>query len=83
MGLDQSLYIVDMSKEDATPRYEIMYFRKFNALQGWMEDLYRSKGGTEEFNCVAVELTGEDLNRLYDDLNNNRLEPRSGFFLWL
>ena len=35
---------------------EIAYWRKHNALHGWMEKLYRKKGGTEEFNCVPLEL---------------------------
>ena len=45
------------------------YWRKFNHLQGWMEDLYREKGGIKEsFNCCTVRLELEDLARLEADL---------------
>lgn len=60
---------------------EVAYWRKFNALHGWMEDLYRAKGGTaESFNCKPVRLTLEDLNKLQSDMANNLLQPRNGFF---
>lgn len=57
------------------------YWRKFNALQGWMERLYYEKGGTDEsFNCSTVRVDKEDLDRLEDDMLNNRLKPVQGFF---
>ena len=44
---------------------EIAYWRKFNHLHGWMENLYREKGGQENiFNCRTVRLELEDLERL-------------------
>jgi hypothetical protein len=45
-----------------------------------MEKLYRDKGGEEEFNCRAVRLTLEDLNKLENDIKGNRLPDTKGFF---
>jgi hypothetical protein len=59
---------------------ELAYWRKFNALHGWMEDLYHSRGGSETFNCVDLRLYEEDLDELETVLNNNNLIPREGFF---
>ena len=60
---------------------KLFYWRKFNALHGWMEDLYRQKGGSKEsFNCTTVRLTANDLDRLEMDTGNNKLIPRNGFF---
>jgi hypothetical protein len=55
------------------------YWRKFNHLHGWMEDLYTHKGGTEDFNCMPVRLTKQDLDKLAFDAQVG-LEPRAGFF---
>lgn len=89
MGLDMYAFIVDADKvgdkvtdvalgDTAT---EICYWRKFNALHGWMEDLYRQKGGSKEsFNCTTVRLTANDLDRLEMDTGNNKLVPVNGFF---
>jgi hypothetical protein len=89
MGLDMYAFIVDADKvgdkvtdvalgDTAT---EICYWRKFNALHGWMEDLYRLKGGAKQsFNCTTVRLTANDLDRLEMDTGNNKLIPRNGFF---
>lgn len=60
---------------------EIMYWRKHPNLHGWMQDLYYEKGGeAESFNCVPVELTSEDLDRLEKDILENRLPHTDGFF---
>ena len=94
MGLDMYAYsahrsayknpdaLIDLEpvQSDESPAKDLAYWRKFNALHGWMEDLYRSRGGTGDFNCATVRLTSEDLDKLEDDLNNNRLTPRTGFF---
>lgn len=89
MGLDMYAFIVNADKvgdkvtdvalgDGAT---EICYWRKFNALHGWMEDLYRQKGGSKEsFNCTTVRLTADDLDRLEMDTGNNKLVPVNGFF---
>jgi hypothetical protein len=60
---------------------EIAYWRKHPNLHGWMEDLYRQKGGVEEsFNCTPVELTVEDLDRLEADIKSCNLPETDGFF---
>lgn len=45
--------------EDYEP-INIGYWRKHSDLQGYMEDLYINKGGTEEFNCEDLILSKED-----------------------
>ena len=64
MGLDQYAFAVSSngSKE------EIAYWRKHPNLQGWMENLWRSKGGNGTFNGVELELTREDLEVLEQDI---------------
>lgn len=59
---------------------DIAYWRKFNHLYGWMETLYREKGGTDVFNCRTVRLELEDLARLEADLDGGKLEHTPGFF---
>lgn len=56
------------------------YWRKHPNLHGWMEKLYREKGGKQEFNCVPVRLNEEDPDRLYDGIKAGRLPETSGFF---
>jgi hypothetical protein len=89
MGLDMYAFIVDADKVDdkATDvalgdgATEICYWRKFNALHGWMENLYRQKRGSKEsFNCTTVRLDLKDLDRLEMDTGNNKLIPVNGFF---
>ena len=71
MGLD--MYIHDQYGN------EVAYWRKFNALHGWMESLYREQGGTGTFNCVSLQLTPADLDNLEADLSEG-LTPVEGFF---
>lgn len=59
---------------------EIHYWRKHPNLQGWMEELYREKGGEDEFNCVNVQLTWEDLENLESAIKNKDLPETRGFF---
>ncbi|EGV38771.1 hypothetical protein l11_02180 [Neisseria weaveri LMG 5135] len=60
---------------------DIAYWRKFNHLHGWMEELYREKGGQDEvFNCRTVRLELEDLERLEQELEKDELEYTPGFF---
>ena len=89
MGLDMYAFAVNAdSVGDATVDValgdgadQISYWRKFNALHGWMEDLYRQKGGSKEsFNCTTLRLDLKDLDRLEMDTGNNKLVPRNGFF---
>jgi len=87
MGLDQYAFAID--KEDAIDEFSFtrkeevksfQYWRKNNALHKWMADLYISKGGTEEFNCVPVILTVDDLLELQKCIIEDKLTPASGFF---
>ena len=59
---------------------ELAYWRKHPNLQGWMEDLYHEKGGEQEFNCVDLELTLEDLDALEESLDEEELPETVGFF---
>jgi hypothetical protein len=60
---------------------ELHYWRKHPNLHGWMERLYREKGGQDaSFNCVNLLLTADDLNRLEADIRAGNLPPTSGFF---
>lgn len=86
MGLDQSAYSLDKNGN----KTELAYWRKHPNLQGWMENLWHSKGcpnkPTEnlspmgDFNCIPVELTREDINNLENDILNDRLPSTVGFF---
>lgn len=87
MGLDQyaNLYRaedaagvrVDIEAERVAPLFE---WRKHPNLHGWMEALYRAKGGTGEFNCSAVRLDREDLDALEQAVNAGTLPKTTGFF---
>lgn len=60
---------------------ELAYWRKHHDLHGWMERLYRSKGGdVQSFNCVPVRLTNEDLDALEKDVRRRMLPETTGFF---
>lgn len=89
MGLDMYAYRVKQenvvndfefnSNQDSAE--DLAYWRKFNALHGWMEHLYRERGGQKEsFNCAPLRLYEEDLDRLQRAIGENSLEPVEGFF---
>lgn len=92
MGLDMYAYAV--SKENIVDEFtinkrdeanEFFYWRKNNALHAWMQACYKQKklaaGQTaEEFNCVYLQLTKEDLSRLRKDIQEDNLIPTAGFF---
>ena len=60
---------------------EISYWRKHPDLHGWMERLYREKGGREQsFNGDLVMLTLSDLDRLEEDILRKNLPKTRGFF---
>lgn len=61
---------------------ELAYWRKHPNLHGWMEKLYESKGGTDEFNGVELELTWEDIDMLEKDIKNGDMSKlgTTGFF---
>jgi len=76
MGLDQYASVRKEGQEDQ----EIAYWRKHPNLQGWMEDLWRSRGNSGQFNCEEVELTFEDLEQLEESIEGTELPETSGFF---
>jgi len=93
MGLDMYAYScdrrmigegkVDFNTDDVgdDDREQIAYWRKHPDLHGWMEKLYRDKGGKDrDFNCVNVELTLEDLKKLERDVLASNLPRTKGFF---
>ncbi|WEX75184.1 phosphoglycerate kinase [Sinorhizobium numidicum] len=55
--------------------------RKHPNFHGRMEQLYREKGGNDaNFNCVILQLTAEDLDRLETAIHDRSLPPTEGFF---
>ena len=81
MGLDMYAHAVEQGKELDLEQPPFKYWRKNNALHGWMEALYEEKGGDdEEFNCVPVHLEFQDLEKLREDILAGRLKPTEGFF---
>ena len=87
MGLDMYAYVASKADDHNTDsdNRELAYWRKHPNLHGWMERLWRSKGGQSPsddptFNGVELELTWEDLERLEEDIQNGRLPHTTGFF---
>lgn len=86
MGLDMYAFTLCQRPEapvdfDAKDAVELHYWRKHPNLHGWMESLYRDKGGADEsFNCVNLELTREEIEWLEADIRSGKLPPTSGFF---
>ena len=79
MGLDQYAFV--RTAADSDEKSELMYWRKHNRLQGWMENLWRTqKEGEGEFNCVDVELTEADLDALELAISNRGMPETVGFF---
>ena len=76
----------DPTTATCTQPIEIAYWRKHPNLHGWMEQLWRSKGGPMAddedtmFNGVELELTWEDIDMLENDINEGALPGTSGFF---
>lgn len=90
MGLDMFAYKVpkgkikkevDFSLKESSGQEELHYWRKHPNLHGWMEELYRSKGGTSDsFNGDNVQLTEEDLDSLESAIQKRNLPTTGGFF---
>ena len=75
MGLDQ----IAVAAKDGEEKV-IADWRKHNRLQGWMENLYRSQGGMEVFNCQPVNLTLDNINSLEKTVRKAELPKTEGFF---
>ena len=85
MGLDQFAYAIDNDGE----KREIAYWRKHPNLQGWMQNLWESKGRPGDrnennifgdFNCIPLELNKEDLVKLEYDITYQEMPITTGFF---
>jgi hypothetical protein len=76
---DEQIPAVDFEKPSAWS--ELYYWRKHPNIHGWMEQLYRAKGGRcEEFNVAPVRLDEADLEALEQAVNNDTLPETAGFF---
>jgi hypothetical protein len=89
MGLDMFAFttkvkpqtVVDFQRPDDETRQELYYWRKHPNLHGWMEQLYRSKGGVNpDFNGDTVLLTLADLDALEAAIREEQLPETTGFF---
>jgi len=90
MGLDMFAYKmkynpskeVDFKEEiqEVAPS-ELHYWRKHPNLHGWMEQLYRQKGGGgRDFNGDPVVISKEDLDNLAASIIDEELPDTEGFF---
>jgi hypothetical protein len=60
---------------------DFAYWRKFNHLHGWMNQLYDRKSGTSAtFNCNTVRLMPEDIDVLESLATLKALPATEGFF---
>jgi hypothetical protein len=89
MGLDQYVLAikkapskpVDFEEVEGKEIQEVHYWRKHPDLHGWMESLYRKKGGKDsEFNCVPVLLSIADIDELEVAVKEKGLPTTCGFF---
>ena len=90
MGLDQYAFAVPCDDAKGLPDVEakmpdtaekVWQWRKHANLHGWMEHLYRTRGGGGDFNCQTVRLALHDLDQLELDIISHALPYTEGFFL--
>ena len=79
-GAEMNRETGEFTNTKVTKPLEIAYWRKHPNLHGWMDNLYRERGGEGEFNGDELELTWEDLDRLEQAILNSHLPETSGFF---
>lgn len=88
MGLDMFAYTmdaappepVDFPEPDEKPT-ELFYWRKHPDLHGWMQRLYRDKGGTDPlFNTAPLVLSATDIDQLERDVIAGHLPRTTGIF---
>jgi hypothetical protein len=86
MGLDMYAFttredIPAVDFPDPADTAKLFYWRKHPNLHGWMERLYRAKGGNDEqFNLSPVRLDPADLDALEKAVRGNALPETAGFF---
>lgn len=73
---DEEFALLDSNK------VTLRQWRKHADLNAWMTELYHRKGGTEEFNCITMPITRDDLMSLQHHIeeNNGYAERGHGFF---
>ena len=65
------------TKEDS----EFFYWRKHPNLHGWMQQLYKERGGSDpDFNCHSLLLEPRDIDALEKAVKGNALPFTEGFF---
>ena len=69
---------VDFTTRDTDA--ELHYWRKHPNLHGWMEELYRGKGGTKDFNCTTAQIMPDDIDALEAAIRDRDLPETCGFF---
>ena len=89
MGLDQWAFrvknkaVINRFQYNHDYMYkEFFYWRKNRFLHNWMEKLYQSLGGKEEFNMKIVQLLPEDIDKLEKDTKSSKIKKydKGGFF---
>ena len=81
MGLDQYGVVRFPNKGHINEPIIFISWRKHNRLHGWMENLYRSRGGEDVFNTeTELSLSLDDLDYLERDIVQGGLPETRGFF---
>lgn len=89
MGLDQ--YALSVKNKAVINRFEynqdynydeIFYWRKNRFVHNWMEELYQSLGGKDEFNMKIIQILPEDIDKLEEDTKSGKIKKydADGFF---
>lgn len=90
MGLDQWAFRVKnkavLNRFEYNQDYEhkqFFYWRKNRYVHNWMEKLYQSLGGKDEFNLKILQLLPEDIDKLEEDTKSGKIKEynKSGVFL--
>lgn len=76
MGLDQYAY----TKDKKGNVEEIAYWRKHNALDGWMQNLWCEVGDGESLHGQEVPVDSDDIEMLEMVVERDMLPETHGFF---
>lgn len=89
MGLDMYAHARPPRKRNSDDDICIAEWRKHNRLQGWMQELWESKGCPNQntkgnpmgdFNCVELQLNAQDIDELEDAILTMSMPESNGFF---
>ena len=85
MGLDMYAFARPPRKTNSDDDVGICDWRKHNRLQGWMQELWESKGCPNakedgDFNCVELQLNAQDIDELEDAILTMSMPESDGFF---